>query len=259
MKSLRTFSMTPVAAALCVGLLAIGAGCNRNNGATDTTADTAAGDTATPAGTTTGDASTTPADTTAGNDTMGSGMADDTAGNMSGTAATGTTGTSATDMSGTSDTGSNMGAGAADAMASGPITDTQFYQQAMSGGQKEIAASQMESRQGSSADVKRVADKLISDHTAMGKKVQAAAGSSVTPPPPDTTAPAALEGKSGKDLDRAYVDMMVMDHQKTIALFENAAKNASTEKAKKLAADALPTLREHLKSVQQLQQKTGSM
>jgi predicted outer membrane protein len=49
--------------------------------------------------------------------------------------------------------------------------------------------------------------------------------------------------------------MMVADHQKTIAMFENASTNASTDKAKKLASDALPTLRDHLKKSQDLQQK----
>jgi putative membrane protein len=234
MKSLESFRITPVAAALFLGgaLLSMSA-CKGHDADDATPADTAAAPAA--------DTTTPPADTAAAND----GMAGDT-GAMAGADTTATTDTSATDMSG-------------DATAMGPVTDTQFYQQALAGGQKEIDASKLEKAQGSSADAKKVADKLITDHTAMGKKVMAAAGSGVTAPAPDTSTPADLQGKTGKDFDKAWVDMMVSDHEKTIAMFENAAKNASTDAAKKLASDALPTLREHLKAVQDLQAKMGSM
>jgi putative membrane protein len=182
-----------------------------------------------------------------------------------GASTTGTTGSSATDMSGASETGSSMagsptspGASSMDALASGPVTDTDFYTQAMMGGQKEIAASQLVEQQGSNADVKKAATKIESDHKAFGKKVQAAAAGKVTPPAPESASTAALDGKTGADLDQAYVDEMVTDHQKTIAMFENAAKNASTPEAKKLAEAALPTLRDHLKMAQDLQQKLGA-
>lgn len=144
------------------------------------------------------------------------------------------------------------------AMAAGPISDTDFYQQAMTGGQTEIDASKMEAKQGSSADAKKLANELVADHTALGKKVQAAAGAGVTPPAAEASGPADLQGKTGKDLDTAWVDMMVNDHQKAITMFENASTNASTDSAKKLASDALPTLREHLKKAQDLQQKLAA-
>ena len=230
MKPLQSFSITPVAAALFLGgaLLAV-SGCKGHDNAEETTppADTTA---MPPAATT----APPPADT----------------GTMPGAETTAPAGTSPSDMS---------GAMASDAMATGPITDTQFYEQALTGGQKEIDASNLEKSQGSNADAKKVADKLIADHTAMGKKVMAAAGSGATAPVPDTTTPADLQGKTGKDFDKAWVDMMVSDHQKAISMFENAEKNASTDRAKALASDALPKLRDHLKAVQDLQTKMGAM
>jgi putative membrane protein len=63
---------------------------------------------------------------------------------------------------------------------------------------------------------------------------------------------------TGKDLDKAYADAMVADHQKDIPMFENAAKNASTAKARDLASSVLPTLREHLKMAQDVQKKLAS-
>jgi putative membrane protein len=135
--------------------------------------------------------------------------------------------------------------------AAGPITDTSFYEQALAAGDKEIAAAKLAEKNGS-AKVKDYAKMLVTDHTAMGAKVKAAAGKDVTAPttPPDTSA---LDGKTGKDFDTAFLDQMVTDHQNAVALFDNASKNASTDKAKKLASDALPKLQKHLDEAQKLQ------
>jgi putative membrane protein len=140
----------------------------------------------------------------------------------------------------------------------GPIQDTDFYQQALDGGRKEVAAATLASTTATDAGVKSFADMLVKDHTAMNQQVAAAAGQAdAAAPAPDATATADLQGKTGADFDRAFVDMMVTDHQKTIALFENAAQNASTDEAKSLAQGALPKLREHLQAAQDLQGKLG--
>jgi putative membrane protein len=144
------------------------------------------------------------------------------------------------------------------AAPSGPVSDTTFYADAMKGDQKEINSSQMVEKSGSSADVKKMAKKIESDHTAFDKKVKAAAGSNVPAPSTADTTDSSLAGKTGADLDKAYVDSMVTDHQAAIANFENAASNASTAEAKKLANEALPKLRDHLKMAQDLQQKLAS-
>lgn len=150
---------------------------------------------------------------------------------------------------------SAMGAASSE-ITSGPITDTQFFTQAMQGDQKEIATGKMVTSQSSNADIQHLANKIMGDHQAFDKKVQSAAGSGVTPPTGQVDP--ALQGLTGKDLDKAYADAMVADHQKDIPMFENAAKNASTAKARSLASSALPTLREHLKMAQDVQKKLAS-
>lgn len=238
MNTLPTFRKTPLATALVLGgVLFIGlAGCNRKS---DEATENA------PASATAG--APAPASTTAG------AMASDTTG--MGAPASSTSG--AADMGGTTPAGTETaGMGASAEVTSGPITDTQFYTQAMTGDQKEIATAQMVVGQSTDADVKTLANKIMGDHQAFDKKVQAAAGASVTPPTGEVDS--SLQGKTGKDLDKAYVDAMVSDHEKDIPMFENAAKNASTAGARKLASDALPTLRNHLKSAQQLQKKMGA-
>jgi putative membrane protein len=143
-------------------------------------------------------------------------------------------------------------------VATGPIQDTDFYQQALDGGRKEVAAATLASSNATDAGVKSFADMLVKDHTAMNQQVAAAAGQAdAAAPAPDASATAELQGRTGADFDRAFVDMMVTDHQKTIALFENAAQNASTDQAKSVAQGALPKLREHLQAAQDLQGKLG--
>ena len=141
---------------------------------------------------------------------------------------------------------------------SGPVTDTDFYGQALDSGRKEVAAATLASTTASDAAVKSFANRLVQDHTAMNDKVLAASGQAdAAAPAPDATATADLQGKTGAEFDRAFIDKMVSDHQAAIALFENAAQNASTDQAKSLAQDGLPKLREHLQTAQDLQGKLG--
>jgi putative membrane protein len=235
MKTLSTYGISPLAAALGIGmsLLIATAGCKRKE-PTEAGGPAASATAAEPA----------PSTTTASN--MGA-----EPGAMEAPA---TTATTAEPMGGET-TGMGTPAAATE-ITSGPITEAQFYAQAMQGDQKEIVTGQMVASQSTNADVKRLANKIASDHEAYDKKVQAAAGSGVSVPTGEVDA--SVQGKTGTDLDRAYADAMVADHQKDITAFENAAKNASTAKARKLASDALPTLRAHLKSAQDLQKKLAS-
>jgi putative membrane protein len=224
MKPLNSFGTAPIAAALLVLLAA--AGCKKHENTADENATP-------PAASTTAPMPAEPAST------MGPPPASTSASPM------------ASDMA-----ASNMPAESA--ATTGPVTDTAFYSEAMTGNQKEINSSQLVEKSGSSADVKTLAKKIEADHTAFDKKVKAAAGSNAATPSAADTTDSTLTGKTGADLDKAYVDAMVTDHQDAIPKFENAAKNASTDEAKKLANEALPKLRDHLKMAQDLQQKMAS-
>jgi putative membrane protein len=225
----------PLAVAWLVGgalLLALTA-CNRNKTASEDT-NPAAATVPSPAST-----AMPPPATTTGTAGAATAMGDETAGNMSGASQPATTPEATTTE-----------------MASGPITDTQFYSQAMTGDQTEIATGKMVASTSSDADVQKLANKIVSDHEALDKKLKDASGGAATASagPVDPN----VQGKTGKDLDMAYADAMVADHQKDIPMFENAAKNASSAKARKLASDALPVLRDHLKQAQALQTKLAS-
>ena len=244
-----TKTFNPLAAAwLAGGLFALAAttGCNRTT--SEDTTPTAAADTAAQAP----DANT---GTATGTATDANAMADDTASATATNADAATAGSAASNMGGTSDMATTTTE--TTAMTAGPLTDTQFYTEAMTGDQKEIATGKMVASMSSNADVQKLANKIIADHQAMDTKIKAAAGSTAPAAPAGTVEPT-VQGKTGNDLDLAYADAMVADHQKDIPMFENAAKNASSAAARKLASDALPVLREHLKQARALQTKLSS-
>jgi len=224
-----TYRITPLAAALVIAMSL--AACNKHENAENTTAATEPTPATEPAATPPATPPATPADNTA-------------------TAAT--TGDMNAPATAPATTSADASAMSAEPAAAGPITDTTFYQDVLNDGQKEVATSKLAEKNASSKDVKDFAKMLVNDHTALDQKVKAAGGKDVTAPtaPADTSA---VEGKTGKDFDKAYVDAIVADHQKAIAMFENASKNASTDKAKKLASDTLPALHKHLDAAQKLQ------
>lgn len=64
-----------------------------------------------------------------------------------------------------------------------------------------------------------------------------------------------LNNLSGSAFDKAYVEMMVLDHQNAVALFEKAAQSADVD-VKKYAGKYLPVLKKHLKQVNVLAGKS---
>jgi putative membrane protein len=192
------------------------------------------------------------------------------------------------------------------------LTQQSFTQQAYEANQNEVKVAQLAKTRASSANVKRYAQQLETDHTkAMDMLRKHASNLGVTLPTmtsntatpstnrsntntqaanqtgtranPDTTnnrsntdtqadnAPTAmaktadsahlqeLSSKSGAEFDRAFIDMMVEDHQKAISLFERANTEKFTDAGLRgFVSSQLPGLRNHLNRAQQLQKELGS-
>jgi putative membrane protein len=67
-----------------------------------------------------------------------------------------------------------------------------------------------------------------------------------------------LSGLSGADFDREYVNMMVKDHEKDVKEFEKASTKAKDPDVRAWAAKTLPTLRDHLQQVRDIQSRMKS-
>lgn len=138
--------------------------------------------------------------------------------------------------------------------------DAAFYTQAMASDAKEIAAARIALDASKNAEVRRFAEQMVRDHTAMTGKLVATSGRPA-PDTPDAKAQADLErlrGMQGDAFDAAYVRQMQADHEAAIALFERTSKSASAPATRTLATNALPTLRGHREHVERLRRSVDA-
>lgn len=150
---------------------------------------------------------------------------------------------------------------------SGP--DTQFLAKAIISGRGEVELSQVAAQKATQSQVKQFAERMVNDHTALNDKLMKEAkqhdikstGTYGTPPLTPTekaqTTKEQLESMSGDKLDKAYMQRMIQDHVRAIALFQDEAKNGKDSQLRNLASTALPTLQDHLKQAREIAGKIG--
>jgi putative membrane protein len=128
-----------------------------------------------------------------------------------------------------------------------------FLVKAADGGLTEVRMGELGQQKATNTSVKNFATMMINDHTGANDQVKSlAAQRNVTLP----DAPASdnqknvedLAKKTGKDFDKAFMDAMVMDHEKTIDLFKSASSKSNDADVKAFADNTLPKLQMHLDS-----------
>jgi len=144
--------------------------------------------------------------------------------------------------------------------ANQPDTSTlNFIKKASTAGMKEVKAGKMAADKAASNDVKSFANRMVTDHTKANDQLMQLIRSknwNISPPTDAETNPdGMLADASGTAFDKAYVSMMVQDHQQAVALFENAATTVQDPDVKAFAKQTLPTLQQHLASIQSIATK----
>jgi len=136
--------------------------------------------------------------------------------------------------------------------------DREFLGMAIASNQHELEAARLGVERAGNAEVKAFAERMQADHTQLGERMQPLASQAGVSTAPAEAPMPNLENASGADFDRAFMDMMVADHERAVADFERAA-NDTTHSAQVRAAaqEALPTLRAHLQDAQTLRQQVG--
>ena len=134
------------------------------------------------------------------------------------------------------------------AMAS--IADSTFLDKAYNIGVFEIKIARLAEKKSQNSKVKDLAQMMITDHTAMGKDVTALMRKKNYDLPaglPDDLKATydELNGLSGKDFDKEYVNVNVKGHKDAIEMFKGVSNNSKDDDVKKLATDALPKLQMH--------------
>jgi putative membrane protein len=96
---------------------------------------------------------------------------------------------------------------------------------------------------------------MITDHSKAGDDLKQVAVAKNITLPADLSDDAKkemekLNKKTGKDFDKAYMDMMLDDHKKDVKDFEKAADKCKDADLKNFATTTLPVLKKHLDSAQ---------
>ena len=135
-------------------------------------------------------------------------------------------------------------------------TDRQFLMMAAKDGMREVHMGQMAVQQGQSAEVKKLGNMIVSDHTKANNQLTEIA----TKRGVKLDMRHKMDKMSKKDMenfDQAWLGMMVNEHQKDIAAFQRQAQGNGDPEVKAFAQKTLPVLQKHLKAVQSAQKKMG--
>ncbi len=140
--------------------------------------------------------------------------------------------------------------------------DLVFMNAAAPGGMAEVELGQLAAKKAESSEVKAFAEKMVTDHSQAGKKLEALAAQkhvelSTKLMPEQKQTMAKLSQLSGSQFDRAYVAAMVTAHEKDVTAFQAEAKGGTDADTKAFAAGALPTLEMHLQMINVLADKMG--
>ena len=158
----------------------------------------------------------------------------------------------------------NTAAPATTAETAGMTADahtTQFLTDAMKGDNSEVRVGKLAAEKGATQGVKDFGTMLVNDHGAHMDKVATLAKSMNVPVTQETKAEAdevykRLQGLSGAEFDKAFVDAMVKDHKKDIASYQEEAKSSDPAPVTGLAEQTIPTLQKHLDTAEKLQKSS---
>jgi putative membrane protein len=135
--------------------------------------------------------------------------------------------------------------------------DAKFIKSAAADGLTERKLAELAVLKASSAEVKELAQMLVTDHTAVNDSLKALAESkkvmlSAIIEPSGAAAFQRLEKFFGEGFDREFLNHMQLSHRKSVAAFERASEDAKDTELKVWIEKTLPTLRVHLDKVAKL-------
>jgi len=173
-------------------------------------------------------------------------------------------GTDTTSTSSMTDTSFGMDTSkmASEKMNNGGTTGTQneFVSKAAMGGMMEVELGKIAQTNAASNDVKAFGKMMETDHSKANEELKSVAASRNISVPGSmgdmhSNHVKDLSAKTGKDFDKAYIDMMVEDHVNDIEEFKNASTSNADPEVKKFATKTLPTLQKHLEKAKSIKAK----
>jgi putative membrane protein len=115
--------------------------------------------------------------------------------------------------------------------------DKKFLANAAQSDKNEIALSEVAEQKATNPAVKAFAEKMVKEHKEMSESMKPFAEKWGINPPVEVDSDHQkeldkLNGLSGKDFDKEYIDQMVSDHAKALDAFTDEAKNTKDAKFK---------------------------
>lgn len=138
--------------------------------------------------------------------------------------------------------------------------DRTFVTALAKGGMAEVDAGRLAGSKSDNADVKSFAQRMVADHEQANAQLASVAHQLKLAMPadvdPDQKAmQTALQNAGGDDFNRTYMQGQVTAHQQTTHLLEYEVGSGQNATLKKLAADLLPVVRDHLAMAQAITAK----
>jgi putative membrane protein len=147
-------------------------------------------------------------------------------------------------------------------VASAADTDSKFYKAAAEGGMAEVETAKLAQDKGSNPKIKDFAAMMIKDHSAANEELKSlAASKSVTLPSGPSVgqkaSKAKLEMLSGETFDKSYIKNQISAHKSTAALLRKEIATGQDAEAKAFARKIQPTVRAHLKAINEIAAAAG--
>lgn len=140
--------------------------------------------------------------------------------------------------------------------------DKVFLRKAAAGGMAEVEMGKLAVQKGSSDEVKKFGQKMVDDHTMLNNKMQPFLAKYNVKPPmkPGKEAQETMDklnGLSGEDFDKAYIQAMVEDHHKDMRLFKMEIGSTGDNELRAGVQDGLTVITEHAQMIDAMAQSRG--
>lgn len=139
-------------------------------------------------------------------------------------------------------------------------SERDFVEKAARAGNAEIELSQLALQTSKNEQVRVYAERMVKDHTAAARELKAIVSRRGVALP--TAVDAAhkklldqLAKMDNKAFDAAYMDQMIADHERAVALFRHQSEHGKDEDLRAYAAKTLPHLQHHQQTARDIRHK----
>ncbi|MFL6450179.1 MAG: DUF4142 domain-containing protein [Bryobacteraceae bacterium] len=143
-----------------------------------------------------------------------------------------------------------------------PASDKKFAMMVAQTDLAEIEVGNMALQKSTDPHVKQIAQKLVDDHTKTSTAMKEIATNKGLTLPTETDAKhkalaTKLQGESGKDFDKDFLEANSKDHHKVVSAFEKEANGGKDPDIKQFATQFLPAIKEHTTMIDQSKGQTA--